>query len=340
MNSRSIKAIQKKLTDGKVYLVTSQNNLFYLTGVELCGYWLLVSKKEVIFIAPPLMKEQLEYLFGTSRLYCAEKLHLAYLTALKENRISCSLVDHGELSVALFNLLGKSSRILIDKENILAALRQIKTTEEIEIIRENQKVTKAAIRHASRFLKQGVTERKVASIILEYFLKNKGKPAFEPIVAFGANSAFPHHVTGGTRLKKNDVALIDAGFRRNGYCSDLTKTFILGKINSRKKKVFSIVCSAQKKAVASVKAGISCKEVDSAARREIARNGFEAQFIHSTGHGVGLDVHEKPFISGHSGEKLRENSVVTIEPGIYLKGEFGVRLEEIVVCKKNSCEVL
>jgi len=164
--------------------------------------------------------------------------------------------------------------------------------------------------------------------------------AFSPIVAFGPHSAEPHHVNSRRRLAKNDTALLDIGCVYQGYCSDLTRTFFLGKICELQKQIYSLVSEAQTLAVKGIRSGRKASDIDGIARSVISRRGYGPQFIHSTGHGVGIDIHEPPRISNKDNTVLKPGMVITVEPGIYLPGKFGVRIEDTVLVTHKGNEVL
>ena len=186
----------------------------------------------------------------------------------------------------------------------------------------------------------GDTEKKVASRI-EAFLKGfDAKPAFRTIVASGKRSAKPHGFATGKKIKKGETVKIDFGALYKGWRSDITRTFFVGRPAKRQKRIYKIVKGAQIKAIKAVKAGVECRIVDKAARDYMKLHGVDKHFIHSTGHGIGRKVHENPKINLRNHNKLKAGQVITIEPGIYIKGWGGVRIEDMVLVKKDGCEVL
>ncbi len=233
--------------------------------------------------------------------------------------------------------------------DIVSELRIEKSHRELAIIRENQRFTRKVVEilvpefiKKSILNKKRITEVDVRRVVLEYFARFDAEPAFDPIVAFGKNSSYPHHISNNTPLAPDgDVILVDAGCRRKNYNSDLTRTFLLGKMKYKAGEIFEIVKSAQKTAISLLRPGAKCAQVDAAARNFIKEKGYGGCFIHGLGHGLGLDVHENPTLNPTSTHTLKENSVVTVEPGIYLKGKFGIRIEDLIVVKKDgNCEIL
>jgi Xaa-Pro aminopeptidase len=162
--------------------------------------------------------------------------------------------------------------------------------------------------------------------------------AFETLVASGPNSALPHHRAGGRKIDRGDVVILDYGCRVGGYCSDITRTVVCGKATEEVKKVYEVVRRAQERGVKAVKKGAEAKEIDRAARSEIDGAGYGEYFIHRTGHGIGIDVHEEPYIVEGNALLLEEGMAFSVEPGIYIPGRFGVRIEDIVVVGMDGAE--
>jgi len=159
-------------------------------------------------------------------------------------------------------------------------------------------------------------------------------------VASGKNAAYPHYITGNRILRKNDVVLCDLGVLVDGYCSDLTRTFFLGRISPLGQKIYSVVVQAQRSAIQAVKPGVRTAQIDRIARDEIERAGYGRRFIHSTGHGVGIEIHEAPSVGPASQEVLEPGMIITVEPGIYLQGFGGVRIEGTLLVTRTGCEIL
>lgn len=189
-------------------------------------------------------------------------------------------------------------------------------------------------------IKAGMTEKDVARQIIFSLQKYKAKPSFRILVGSGKRSAIPHCFATGKRIKQGELVVIDFGAVYNGYRSDMTRTVIVGKPSKRQKRIYSAVKQAQKMAILAVKAGVRCSEVDREAREYIQQKGFGKYFIHTTGHGIGKRVHQAPKISRRNNRKLKAGMVITIEPGIYIKGWGGVRIEDMVLVTKKGCKVL
>lgn len=345
MNDNAIKKLSSALDDKSAYLAVLAQDVFYLTGAPFDGFFALVtSRGNIRLVAGRMAARQAGDYFGDKKVVSGFSPVEAVLDAARKlgvRRLFLSPSAPSGLLRALKKAPASPRKIRLLESDALRSLREIKEKEEMVIIGENQRITRRAVEAIGRgALKKGVSEREVRRRIIEYFLRMDGDPAFDPIVAFGKNSGVPHHVAGTSRLKASDVAMIDAGFRRKGYSSDLTRTYLLGKISPLKKTVFETVKAAQKFAISSIRAGVACAAVDAAARRIITKRGFGGDFIHGTGHGLGIEVHESPSLAEKSRGKLLNRMVVTVEPGIYVRGEFGIRIEDVVVVEKVGCKVL
>lgn len=225
----------------------------------------------------------------------------------------------------------------VPQENIIETQRQLKTPDEIKKLKKSQQINEETLMRVKKLFKPGVTE-----LDLAWKIKVIGHElgaediSFEPIVGFGPHSAVPHHQNTAGKLKSSDVILIDMGMKYQGYCSDMTRTFLPRKYTAEQASVYLKVLQAQALAIAAIKPGVACKTLDKIARDSM---GGDAEFFgHSLGHGVGLDVHEAPNISNRSKDILEENMVVTVEPGIYLDGRFGVRIEDCGRVTKTGYE--
>jgi len=189
-------------------------------------------------------------------------------------------------------------------------------------------------------VKEGLSEKDVAQQIKSLLKDYGAKPAFRIIVASGKRSAQPHGFATNKKIKQGEFVVIDFGALYNGYRSDITRTVVIGKPSPRQKRIYQIVKKSQAKAIKAVKAGMACCEIDRAAREYIEQFGFGRCFFHSTGHGIKRKVHEAPKISPRNRRRLKDGAVITIEPGIYIKGWGGVRIEDMLLVTKRGCQVL
>ncbi len=235
-------------------------------------------------------------------------------------------------------------KIIPDKEfmdvsqSILES-RKIKENDELKNIKEAAKIASDSFEDFTKTLHEGMTESELAANVVYSMMKNGASgESFSTIVAFGKNSAIPHYSPGKAKLKKNDFVLIDYGALYNRYCSDTTRTIVFGKANDEQKEIYETVKKAQHDSMIAITEGINGKNIDKIARDIIDSTKYRGRFIHSLGHGVGLDVHDHPALSPNYDFILKNNMVVTDEPGIYVTGFGGVRIEDDVIVKKDGYE--
>ena len=323
------------------YLILSEANRRYFTGIDTSFGLVLLTEREKIFFTDfryesYARKELLDFTVITvkfSELYefAARELKKLGVTTVgyEENYITV-----GEFSALQSALNGFS---LVPASGALALKRAVKTEEEISKIENSQRIAEKALAKVIPLIKPGVTEREI-SAELTFVMLQAGADglAFDNIVSFGENSANPHHHPSDKKLDKNELILIDFGARKDGYCSDMTRTFTLGNPHDELKAIHGIVSEAQAYALKHIKAGITGKEADSLAREYIRANGYVKEFGHSLGHGVGIEIHEEPRLGEKSDTVLVPGMVVTVEPGIYIDGLGGVRIEDLVVVREDG----
>jgi Xaa-Pro aminopeptidase len=354
--SKRLERLQATLKRKKIsaFLVTNPANRRYLSGYtapdhgieETAGVLLIPAK------GPPLLLTDSRYMLQAEeetegfsvRLYpkglikSLEKLLLEF--GMKKLGFESHYILHSTA-----NKLGKmAERIkveLVPLTGIIERQREIKSTEEIERIRKAVLLNEKVFQKVYPTIKPGISEGKIA-LAIENSMYRMGaeRPSFETIVAFGTNAAKPHAVPGKRTLKKGETVLIDMGLVLDGYCSDMTRTFVVGKPNRLFINRLKVVRRAQLAAMKVIRSGISSREVDMAARNVIRQSGYGDNFGHALGHGVGVGVHEEPRLSSHSRRKLKSGMVVTVEPGIYLPEWGGIRLENMVVVRDKGCELL
>lgn len=230
---------------------------------------------------------------------------------------------------------------LVPLEGAILKLRSVKTSDEIKNIKKAANIADRAFEHILKFIKPGLTELDIA-LELEFFMKKKGasKLSFEPIVASGKRSSLPHGIASDKIIETGDMITLDFGCVYNGYCSDMTRTIVLGRADDKQKEIYNIVLEAQKTSLKAVKPGITGAELDVIARNIINDNGYGQYFGHGLGHGVGLEVHELPRINACGNVPMEPGMVITIEPGIYIPNFGGVRIEDLVLVTDKGHEVL
>lgn len=219
--------------------------------------------------------------------------------------------------------------------------RLIKDDEELSLMRVSSKMNVAVCGRIAAALREGVTEKAIQSLYNETALElGASGPSFTPLVCFGANGAEPHHDSDRTPLKPGDTVIMDVGLLWKHYCSDMTRTVHFGEVSDTQKRVRDIVIAANRAGIAMCRPGVRMKDIDRAARKVIEDAGYGAYFTHRTGHGIGLDEHEFPDVSSVSEVVARPGMIFSVEPGIYLPGKFGVRVEDLVAITEDGCEVL
>lgn len=226
---------------------------------------------------------------------------------------------------------------LVKTDRIIEGLRVKKDSKEIDYIKSAQEITDKAFTHILEFIKPGVNELELAAE-LEFFMKKNGSvaTAFETIFVSGSRTSFPHGVPSKRKLQLGDLVTIDFGARFSSYCSDMTRTVVIGKPSDKQLSIYNTVLQAQTKAIEYIKPGRNCKDVDGVARKLIQEHGFGKYFGHGLGHGVGLEIHEEPRLSPKSKDVLLPGMVVTVEPGIYIENFGGVRIEDMIVVTENG----
>lgn len=230
---------------------------------------------------------------------------------------------------------------LIPVSELTTSLRASKDEAELEAIRWAQRITERVFDQILPLIRPGVTEQEIATEIVYLHLRSgASKVSFDPIVAGGPNGALPHGRPTDRPFQNGDVIVIDMGGYTNGYASDMTRTIALGEPSPEFRRAYEAVNEARAVAVEAVAAGVSGKYLDEMARAVLRKTNLEQYFTHSLGHGVGLDIHEWPRLSQHVEHILPENAVVTIEPGIYIPGEFGIRIEDMVIARKDRAEII
>lgn len=251
---------------------------------------------------------------------------------IRNHKVKDIHLDSRITTYATVQSLEKFGLKVIGQDGVTQKMREHKRADEITKIKKAQKIALDAFEKLKPEIVVGATERALAAK-LEYLMKLEGADSvsFETIVASGPNSALPHASVTDRKIKSTDAVIIDFGARVDGYCSDFTRTILMPKASSKLKEIYMIVQKAQKAAIKKAVEGESLKDVDYAARQVIEKAGYGQYFTHSTGHGVGMEVHELPHVSYRSTAVLQKGHVITIEPGIYIPGIGGVRLEEMII---------
>jgi len=326
-------------------LVTHPADWYYLTGFSgECGL-LLVERRGVTLITDGRFMTQSREETRAVRVVEQQGALMSFagqfLRGKRRKRVG---FDAARLTVAQFAQLRKAAGRQVawaPAPSLVAGLRARKDATELARMRQSAILAGHVMQRAIRELKPGVTENEIAAEI-EYQMRQGGAsgPAFESIVAFGERAALPHARPTAKRLRKNELVVLDLGAILAHYCSDITRTVYVGRAPARVKRWYLAVLEAQMAAIASVRAGVACGDVDAAARQVLARHKLDRYFTHSTGHGLGLEVHEDPRLARGQPTRLEPGMVVTIEPGVYLPGVGGIRIEDDVAVHPEKTEVL
>ena len=323
-------------------LITSDINRRYFTGMKSSAGMLLIFKECAYLIIDFRYIEKARNTVKNCTVMEQENLTEQINSLMKKHNAKSLAVESMDMTLSRMSFLEKKfpdiEFIKSDElSNNIYDMRTIKSTEEIEKIHKAQKIAEKAFDEILGFIRPGVTEREIALKLDNCMLENGAEGlSFETIALAGANTSMPHGVPGNYKVKNGDFVLMDFGAVYDGYHSDMTRTVCVGQSSEKMGKIYDIVLKAQLEALKKVKSGITGSELDGYARDIIDESGYGDFFGHSLGHGVGMEIHEFPTASSKSETILKENMVVTVEPGIYLPGEFGVRIEDFVVVTENS----
>ncbi len=342
MNDR-IEYIRKRLNEDGLdaVLISDPTSIFYLTGAYIMPFermWIL------------LIKADGNDLLFANRLFVFPDTGIETDWHSDTDNASARLVNRlegvNELGVdktlaAKFLVPAVSSGIKIRLYDITDSMRIVKDEKELELMRKSSRINDEACRNALATVHAGMTEKELAAAVsAEYERLGASGCCFGTIAAFGANAADPHHESDGTVLREGDCVLLDMGCYYEGYCSDMTRTAFFGSVTDRQREVYVIVKEAADRAKALVRPGVRFCDIDAAARDYITEKGFGEYFTHRLGHCIGLADHEPEDVGQANANPVRKGMVFSIEPGIYLPGEFGVRLEDLVTVTDDGCEVL
>ena len=334
-----IKKLSMALPEGAdAALITSDVNRRYFTGLGSSAGTLLAFRDAAYFIIDFRYIEVAKATVTGARVMLQEKLTEQLDTLLKKHGAQTVAIETDYLTVGTLEqyrqkLPGYEFLTESTLNDAILSMRSVKEPQELECIQKAQAITDAAFLDILDFIQPGKTEKEIAAY-LEYCMRRRGADglAFETIAAGGPNSAKPHAVPGDRPLQTGDFFTLDYGASWGGYCSDMTRTVAVGEPTEEMRRVYQTVLDAQCLGIRTAQVGVSCRAVDEAARELIYKAGYEGCFGHSLGHSVGLEIHEMPGFSPSIDPQTlcREGMVITVEPGVYLEGRFGVRIEDMV----------
>jgi Xaa-Pro aminopeptidase len=334
MNER-IERLQLKLEEP--LLVTTPANVTYLSG--------FVSSNAALFVEPDAVRLFTDFRYAEKarevpdvEFVEARRDTVQHIAELLSGRVA---FESSHLTYRNWEILRDGGLELVPRVGLVESLRAVKDDDELRRIREAATITAQAFERLSEETFVGRTERELAWRMDELFHElGADAPAFETIVAAGANGAIPHADPGERTIGENTTIVIDAGAAVDGYCSDCTRTFATGELPDELRRAYDVCLQGQLAGLEATRAGVSGVDADKASRDVIAEAGFGEKFGHGLGHGVGIDVHEAPRLAQTSSDTLEARNVVTIEPGIYLEGRGGIRIEDLVVVTEDGPEVL
>lgn len=344
-----IKDLQKRIRETKHFdgaLIISPENRFYFTGFASSDGFLLVSADRAVFITDGRYIEAAQNTVTSCEVVLQASVGTQLADIFAEMGVSKVAVETERISVAEFAKYSdflKPADLITDPllDGIIRTLRMVKAPQEIEKIKAAQRIAEAAFDHILGFIAPGKTEKEIA-LELDFYMLSHGAQAlsFETIAVSGKKTSMPHGVPDGNIVQNGDFITMDFGAVVDGYHSDMTRTVAVGAVSARQKEVYNTVLRAQEAVLAALKPGLSCREADKIARDVITQAGYGEYFTHSTGHGVGVEIHEFPNLSPRAEGMLEIGNVITDEPGIYLPGAFGVRIEDMALITSDGCENL
>ena len=328
--------LKEKEIDG--IIINNPINVRYLTGLNVEGF-LIINDSENIFITDSRYIEE-----ANNNLTIEDEINLVDVASLSESDylnffLNCNRVGFEEnyVSYSKYNEMIRKYRIkeAVETNNIIEKLREIKDELEIESIEKACNITDSCFLYLQDFIKVGMTEKEVALEIYKYFMSNGADGlAFDTIVASGENTSKPHAVPTDKIIRYGDPVLIDFGAKYNGYCADMTRTVFMGEISEEVRELYDFIYKEQDKAFEKMKDGADANLISKSLQNNFNSKGYD--LIHALGHGVGLDIHEKPIISMKRNCLLKKNMIVTNEPGIYFPGKVGIRIEDTILINETE----
>lgn len=331
-----------KMLDMQGMIVSNPVNIRYLTNIMAEGI-LLITRRENIFLTDGRYIEEVQNVLTIDDEIIVHEFKEYSKDEYENFFMFCENVGFEENYVTYAKykeyMHKYKANNMQETENIIEKQRMIKDEEEIEKLRKSCKITDECFEYLTKFIKVGQTEKEIALEIEKYFKLNGAEGvSFEPIVASGKNSSKPHAIPTNKKIDLGDVITLDFGCKYKGYCSDMTRTIFVGYIPEEVKKVYDLVLKNQFQTAKELKDGANIKTISKMVENDFKLNGYD--LIHALGHGVGIDIHEIPVISSRNDNNLKENMVITNEPGIYIPGKFGVRIEDTVLIGKEASENL
>ena len=341
--TKRIRAIRTELDEKTIdcLIVTKPANVTYTTGFLGEDSWVVIIKSRAYLVTDSRYTEQAEKECPNCAIIDrVEPMAEAVAKIIRKNKSIKTIAVESTTSIAEFKRLKKALGAGIKTtDGIIEKFRSVKDDGEISVIKTAGSIASEALAQILPIIKPGITESELAGMLDLQIRKLGSTNSFDTIVAFGPDASVAHHQPTLRKLRENDTVLIDFGAKNKGYCSDITRCFIVGKPTNLYKKVYDIVEKAQAAAIKEVKAGVTIQELDSIARDVFRESGLPV-YGHGTGHGLGIEIHESPFLKPETKGVLEAGHVVTIEPGIYMPGKLGVRIEDDILVTETGCKIL
>lgn len=338
MNDR-IQALRNKMAGLNIQgmIISNPVNVKYLTGIDAEGI-LLITRKENVYMTDSRYTEYVNSILTPFDEIIVDDFKNVSKEDYENFFMFCENVGFEEnyVTYAAYKKYMHTYKInnFVEAECIIDKLRMIKDNEEIKNIKQACEVTDKCFEFLLKYIKRGMSEKQIARKIEEFYNENSDGISFNPIVASGENTSKPHAIPTDRKINEKDIITIDMGCKVNGYCSDMTRTIFVGEPTEYQKQIYKLVLKNQKTALDEIRDGANIKNITKLVVNDFEINGFD--LIHALGHGVGLEIHEKPIISVFNDNLLKEDMVITDEPGIYIAGNFGIRIEDTILVAKQG----
>ena len=343
---KRIENLRKVLGKGEAALITGDTNRLYFTGFKSSAGIVLITKNKAVLFIDFRYFEKAQKEVSHLEVRLAKRVYAEICEMLKNEAVTDIYIETNTVNLnELKNLRKAFEGFNVSEESKISDkisnMRSLKDDSELESIKKAQVLTDAAFSYILDFIKPGATEREIA-LKMEFFMRERGSEgvAFDFIVVSGKNSSLPHGVPTDKKIEKGDFVTMDFGGVVNGYRSDMTRTVAVGNVTDKQRKIYETVMAAQQASLDIIKPGVACFQVDKAARDIISNAGYGEFFGHGLGHSVGLEIHESPACNTRDKTPLKKGMIMTVEPGIYLPDEFGVRIEDMVVVTDSGYENL
>jgi Xaa-Pro aminopeptidase len=341
---------EMKMKDIDISIIFGSANIRYFTNLRMNknaeSILVITSEGEISYLVPRLDLSRAKKYCWIEKIISFPEDNPNYLIPLKSilngRKISRIGIEVDTVTLYKVNFLKEIfDAELIPVDELLIDIRAVKTSKEIELIRESARIADKAMQESLKLLHEGIKESDISSHA-KYIIEKEGGEgcSFEIFVMSGENAWLPQRISTSKEIKSGELVLFDMGAVYEGYCSDMTRTFTVGGLNSEQKNIFNIAYMAQQEAIKAIKPGMKASEIDHVARSIIEESGYGNNFPHLTGHGIGISIHEKPILDRGVEYILKSNMVVTVEPGIYVDGIGSARIEDMVLITDSGCEIL